>query len=550
MILNGKHVGVLVGVSLLVIGGLAACGKSSSSSSSQGLATKQTVKLSAKSEVTTLDVSKAADSTSLTMLYHTQEGLFRLGKNEKLINALATKTTVTNGGKRYVFNLRKTNHWNDGKPVTAHDFVYSWQRTANPKTASEYAYLMAGVKNFNQIQSGKVAPSQLGVKALGNYRLEVTLSKPVAYFKLLLAFPTFFPQEKSVVVKEGSHYGHSGNATAYDGPFKMTKWTGTSQSWKLVKNPKFWDKRHIHLQTMNFQVVADPSTGLNLYQKKALDATTLDGTQVANLKNNSDMKTFVGGSTYYMQMNEKRVKALKNVKVRQALSLAINKQQLASHVLRDGSKAPLGFVSQNLTQNPQTKADFAKDAYVKQGVAYDLPQAKRLLKAGLKATGTKQLNLTLMCDDLAVTKTVAQYIQAELEKLPNVKVSLNTLPYKTRLSRSNSGNFDLVLSSWGADFADPINFLSLMTTGNTNNNGSFSDAQYDALIKKSENQDANRPTARYNDLVKAEKRLMTQQGVIPLYQPATVELWNPKVTGYVWNPAGMSRGYQWMAVEK
>ena len=114
----------------------------------------------------------------------------------------------------------------------------------------------------------------------------------------------------------------------------------------------------------------------------------------------------------------------------------------------------------------------------------------------------------------------------------------------------DAGNFDLVISSWGADFADPINFLSLMSTGNTNNNGGFSDAQYDAAIQKSENQDANRPTARYQDLVTAEKRLMTQQGVVPLYQPATVELWNAKVSGYVWNPAGMSRGYQWMEVHQ
>ena len=213
--MRGKQIGLLIGMTLLVAGGLAACGQTKSTTKSQGqLADKQVVKLSAKSEVTTLDVSKAADSTSLTMLYHTQEGLYRLGKNEELINAMATKTTVSDGGKRYVFNLRKNNHWNDGKPVTAHDFVYSWQRTATPKTASEYAYLMAGVKNFNQVQSGKLAPSQLGVKALSDTKLEVTLSKPVAYFKLLLAFPTFFPQEKSAVVKAGSSYGHSSAKTA------------------------------------------------------------------------------------------------------------------------------------------------------------------------------------------------------------------------------------------------------------------------------------------------------------------------------------------------
>ena len=243
----------------------------------------------------------------------------------------------------------------------------------NPKTASEYAYLMAGIKNYSQVQSGKLAPSQLGVKAQGTKTLVVTLSKPVAYFKLLLAFPTFFPQEQSVVEKYGSSYGHSSAQTAYDGPFVMKNWQGTNQSWKLVKNTKFWDKSAITLKQLNFQVVADASTGLNLFQKKELDATTLDGTQVANLKNNSELKTFVGGTTYYMQMNQKKVKALKNLKVRRALSLAIDKQQLAKSVLRDGSKAPLGFVSQNLTQNPKTKKDFATDAYVKSGVAYDLP---------------------------------------------------------------------------------------------------------------------------------------------------------------------------------
>ncbi|WP_143463711.1 peptide ABC transporter substrate-binding protein [Levilactobacillus enshiensis] len=549
--MKGKQFGILMGLTLLVVGGLAACGKSTSSTGNSGqLAAKQVVKLSAKSEVTTLDVSKAADSTSLTMLYHTQEGLYRLGKKEKLINAMATKTTVSKDGKTYVFKLRSNNRWNDGQAVTAKDYVYSWQRTVNPKTASEYAYLMAGIKNYDQVQNGKLAPSQLGVKALNKNTLQVTLSKPVAYFKLLLAFPTFFPQEQRVVERYGSDYGHTSGKTAYDGPFVMTKWQGTNQNWELVKNTHFWDKKNITLQKMNFQVVADPSTGLSLFQKKDLDATMLDGTQVANLKNNPSLKTFVGGTTYYMQMNQKKVKALRNLKVRQALSMAIDKQQLAKSVLRDGSKAPLGFVSQNLSQNPKTKKDFATDAYVKSGVTYDLKQAKSLMKAGLKATGTKKLNLTLMADDISVTKTVAQYIQAELQKLPNVKVTINSLPYKTRLSRSNSGNFELVLSSWGADFADPINFLSLMSTGNTNNNGDFSDAQYDAAIKRSENQDANNPTARYNDLVAAEKRLMTQQGVIPLYQPATAEMWNSKVSGYVWNPAGMSRGYQWMKVEK
>ncbi|WP_252904313.1 peptide ABC transporter substrate-binding protein [Secundilactobacillus silagei] len=459
-------------------------------------------------------------------------------------NALATKTNVSNDGLTYTFNLRKNDHWSNGKPVTAQDFVYSWRRTANPKTAANYAYLFAGIKNFSAIQKGRMSPNTLGVSAPSKDKLVVTLDRPVPYFKLLLAFPTFFPEQQSAVEKYGKQYGHNSQDVSNNGPFKVAGWNGTNNTWQLKKNPNYWDKKHVHLSAINFQVVKSPSTGLNLYNQNKLDVTPLTGTQVANYKNNKAFTKFEGGSMMYLQLNEKRDKALRNVKIRQALSQIVNKQALATKVLRDGSTAPKGFVSTNLSRNPKTKADFATDAYVKSGVTYDPSNAKKLWAQGMKEVGQKKLTLTLLSDDTDQAKTTTQYLQDQFTKLPGLSVNIDNVPYKNRLARSSNGNFDLVVSQWGADFADPINFLSLQETKNPTNNGKWSNAEFDKLTNASQTTDANDQQKRYEDLVSAEKILMKDQGVIPLYQPSTTELWRPNVHGYVWNPAGMSRGYK------
>ncbi|MTV82894.1 peptide ABC transporter substrate-binding protein [Secundilactobacillus folii] len=535
---------LLIGIGSLALAlTLAACGKSQSSSSTQ-MADKQVLNLSTTETISTLDNSAASESVSLTALYNSNEGLYRLGKKAKIKNALASKTTVSKDGLVYTFNLRKSDKWTNGQPVTAKDFVYSWRRTANPKTAANYSYLFAGIKNFSAIQKGKMSPNSLGVQAPSKYKLVVTLSRPVPYFKLLLSFPVFFPEQQSAVNKYGKQYGNSSKTVSNNGPFTISGWNGTNNTWELKRNPNYWDKKHVHLNRIDFQVVKSPSTGLNLYNQKKLDVTPLEGTQVPSYQNNKGFKKFVGGSMMYLQMNQKKDKVLRNVQVRQALAQIVNKQALATKVLRDGSTQPKGFVSTNLYQNPKTKADFANDAYVKEGVAYNPTNAKKLWAQGLKAVGQKKVTLTLLSDDTDQAKTTTQYLQDQFEKLPGLKVNIDNVPNKNRLARSSSGNFDLVVSSWGADFADPINFLNLEETGNPTNNGDWSNSSYDKLIQASQTTDANVPQKRYQDMVNAEKILMKDQGVVPLYQPSTTELWRTNVHGYVWNPAGMSRGYK------
>ena len=181
---------------------LGACGSKSGDSAS-----KQVLNWNESAELPTMDLSKATDVVSFDTLNNTMEGLYRLGKDSKIEPGLATKTKVSSDGLTYTFTLRKDAKWSNGDKVTAKDFVYSWRRTLDPKTNSQYAYLFEGIKNATDVMNGKKSTKEVGVKADGDYKLVVTLDKQIPYFKLLMGFPTFFPQNQKAVEKYGSKYG-------------------------------------------------------------------------------------------------------------------------------------------------------------------------------------------------------------------------------------------------------------------------------------------------------------------------------------------------------
>lgn len=518
----------LSGVALLSALVLAGCGSKSSSTGTK----KQTLNWMVPANISTMDVSKMTDLYSSQVANATNEGLLRMG-NSKVTPGVAKNYKVTNGGKTWTFNLRHSK-WNDGKPVTAKDFVFSWQRTVNPKTASQYAYIFGNIKNATQITAGKMSPSKLGVKADGNYKLVVSLIKPQSYFKFMVAQGYYFPEEKSVVQKYGSGYATNATKNGYNGPFLLKGWNGTNDTFKLVKNPKYWNAKNVKLSTINFQTIKDPSTALNSYQSNKIDFTTLNGTQVKQYKNNKDYHDYLEASSTYMEMNEKKDPIFKNKNIRKALALSINREQLATKVIGDGSQAARGYVPTKMSS--KDGKDFSSQAYVKSAVEYNLPEAKKLWAKGLKETGKKSVSLTLLSDDIEQSKRNTEFVQSQLTKLPGLKITNQNIPFKSRLARSASGQFDLVLTAWIADYPDPSNFLDLLTSTNSQNNGKWKNAEYDALIKKSEGADANNETARWNDMVKAEKILMNEQGIVPLYQQATSTMMQSKVKGVQFFP--------------
>ncbi|BDZ29712.1 peptide ABC transporter substrate-binding protein [Lactiplantibacillus sp. WILCCON 0030] len=526
---------------------LTGCGTKSSSatsSTSGDLAKSQVLNWSENGQdLSTLDPSLAVDVISGTMINNSQEGLYRLGNNSKVTPGIATSTKVSKDKKTYTFTLRKNAKWSNGDQVTANDFVYGWRRTVNPKTASQYAYLYSGIKNADKITNGKAKASSLGIKADGKYKLTVTLEKPIQYFKLLMGFVVFFPQNQHAVEKYGKQYGTSSSKMVYNGPFKMTGWQGTNSTWTLVKNNQYWDKTHVHLTKIHDQVVKSTTTGFNLFQSGKLDMATLSGQQVKNEKHNKKLVIRKSSRLNYLELNQKKVKELSNKKLRQAMSLTLNRKQLVNNVLGDGSVTPQGFVTAGLANDPTTGKDFATENKVASAVSYNPTKAKKLWKAGLAEVGKKKLTLTLTHDDTDQMKALSEYLQGQLEKeLPGLTVKSVTVPYKTRIAREVAGNFELVISAWQADFADPISDLGIMTSTNDYNFGKWTNKSYDEAINTANSTTSTK--ARWAALAKAEKEIGTDQGVAPLSQNVVAQMVNPKLKGLVYNTAGINYNFK------
>ncbi|MBW9308439.1 peptide ABC transporter substrate-binding protein [Lactobacillus delbrueckii] len=505
---------------------LAACGSNSSKESSSS---KKTLNWTVASEIPTMDMSKATDATSFNQLSNTMEGLYRLGKNSKLEKALATSEKVSKDGKTYTYTLRKSK-WSDGSELTAKDFVYSWRRTVDPKTASQYSYLFSGIKNADAIVAGKKKPETLGIKAVGKYKLVITLERRIPYFDKLMGFAVFFPQSEKAVTKYGSKYGTASKYMLYNGPFKQTGWTGSNLSWKMVKNPYYWDKKNVKLDTITWSVQKTPSTAYNLYQSNKLDYTGLDASQTKQLKNQKGYVTLNQGATFYLQFNVAKNKYLANTNIRKALSLAVDRKGLTSSL--GGNSVPAN------TLTPTQLTDVNGEDYTKRisksaksfyPALINKNEAVKYMNKGLKELGVSKFSFKILSDDTDAGKKTTEFLQSTFESTfgNKVSVSVQNLPFKTRLSRSTAGNFDIVVSGWSADFADPISFLDLFTSTNPENNGKWKNTSYDKLIADSKTTAST--SKRWDDLTKAEDILLNNVGVAPLYYNTNAALIRPTV---------------------
>lgn len=523
---------------------LAACGQQKSSQSQ----TKQVLNWTESAQISTQDPSLTTDSTSFQALLNTQEGLYRLDKKQKPQLALAKSAKVTDGGKTYTFVLRDAK-WSNGQAITANDFVYSYRRTLNPKTKSSMAFYLYQIVNAEAINAGKKPVSSLGVKALSKNELQIKLVRPVSYFKLLLAFPLFFPENQQFIKKVGSKYGTAAKYTISSGPFKLTKWTGSNKQFTLVKNQNYWDKKNVKLDKVNETISETSSTAYNLYQAGKLDETYLTGEQVKANKGKSTFYDRPASAIQRLELNRKKVKAFNNFNIRRALSLAIDRESLAK-VLSDGSVAAKGFVPSGMGNNPTTGEAFYKEAYVKEAVSYNLKEAKKYLAKGYKELGIKSLNLNLTVSDTDSAKQVGEFLQSKLGELPGVKITVTTLPYTTLISRQSAGNYQLTIKNWQAILGDPINFLDVFEKDSSYNTSGFASSKYDQLLNEAENVYGNKPVQRWKRLVAAEKLLMNEQGTIPLIQTAKPQLVQSYVKNVSYNPLGIPYDFKLVYIKK
>lgn len=523
----------LVFLSLFTICLLGACGNK------QKTASKQVLTWTETSTLATQDQSLATDSLSFQTLLNTQEGLYRLDKQQKPKLALAKSVKISNDGKTYDFILRPNAKWSNGDPVTAKDFVYAYKRTVTPSTKASMAFYFYQIENAEAINKGQKDVSELGVKALAKDHLQIKLTRPVSYFKRLLAFPLFFPQNEKIVKKYGDLYGTQAKYTVANGPYILKNWTGTNKKWTLVKNKNYWDAKNVKLDQVNELVTESTTTSYNLYNSNKVDATGLLGQQVAANKNSPAYHERLASAIQRLELNEEKVPAFKNKNIRQAFSYAIDRKSLVNDVLADGSVAAKGFVPSGMGNDPKTGQAFQDEAYVKSAVSYDLKKANALLEKGYQETGITTLNVELSVSDTDSAKKIAEFLQSSLERLPNVKVAITSIPYTQLITRQAAKDYELTVKNWQAIIADPINFLDVFESDSSYNNSGWKNAEYDRLLDEAENKYGAQPEKRWQLLVKAEKLLMEDQGTIPLLQVAKPQLLRPSVKGVYFNPTGI-----------
>lgn len=546
-----KLKGVLAGVVTISLGMLlAACGNGNSSNKSA--AQSGTLNLSTTAPLDTIDISR---STGFGQTGNVFESFYRLGKNGKPTAGLAKTGTVSKDGKTWTFKIRDSK-WSNGDPIVAQDFIYSWRRSLNPKTASPYAYLFSGVKNADAIIAGKKSPNALGISAPDKKTVVVKLNRPIAYFKVLMAYPLFGPQNEKVVKKYGNRYATKAQYQVYSGPFKIKGWNGTNDTWSFVKNNDYWDKKAVKLNKIHYQVVKSNNTSYQMYQQGKLDLTPLSSEQVKNLKSNNDFTQYPYSLVRFLLYNFKdknavNRKALNNKNIRLALSLSIDRDIVTKKVLGNGSTLPKGFVANDLAANPKTGTDFAKEQAVKNTVDYNPALAKKYWQKGLQEIGQKSLTFdVLSSNDEADSDQLTQYLQSQWTKeLKGIKINITNIPDKSTTSRAQQGNFDIYLSHWGGDFNDPMTFMQIPMTGTSYNYGKWSNSEYDNLVKKAGNQDANNPDTRWNDLISAAKIVNSNQAITPIYQQTTAYLQNKRVHGIIHNTAGTQWSYKYAYVD-
>ncbi|KGH65829.1 peptide ABC transporter substrate-binding protein, partial [Oenococcus oeni IOEB_B16] len=346
--------------------------------------------------MTAQDLSQMTDSYAFLVAANSQEGLLSRKSNGSPKAGLAKSWSHSKDGLTWTFHLRKGLKWSNGDKLTASDFVYAWQRTVNPKTASQYAYIYSGIKNADAINSGKDKDlSSLGIKAKGENTLVVTLSHPMPQFENLMAFPVFFAQDEKFEKGLGKKVGTSSSKQVYDGPYKFVGWNGSNKKFKLVPNKNYWDAKAVKNKGVNFQVITDPTAALALYNKGELDQVSLTTSQqIKKYKNSKNLKIYNNSRTDYIEYNQTgKVKGLTNAKIREALNLATDRKSISQSVSEGLDGIPTGMTPAGLAKTA-TGGDFAKAAAKATAYAYNIKKAKKLFAEGMKEAGLKKMTLT------------------------------------------------------------------------------------------------------------------------------------------------------------
>ncbi|MEI3375440.1 MAG: peptide ABC transporter substrate-binding protein [Coprococcus catus] len=531
----------------------AAAGESSAEStaaeSGSAAASGDDLNVMLETPVQSLDPQQATDGTSFEVIADYTDGLMQMDSDGQAVPAIAESYELSDDGLTYTFHLRTDAKWSNGTPVTAADFVFAWQRAVDPAVASEYAYMLSDigqVKNAAEIIAGEKDKSELGVTAVDDNTLKVELNVPVSYFLSLMYFPTFYPVNEEFFNSCGDTFGTSPETVLSNGAYVLDDYQPAATAFHLTKNADYYDADRVKLAGLNYQVIQDSQQALMSYQNGDLDITLVNGEQVDQVKDDPEFKTIGAGYLWYVSPNMSAVPELNNQNIRMALTMAIDREAITNDVLKDGSLPTYTAVPMQFAAGPDG-SDFSEDQTKFSDVcAFDAEKAADYWKKGLEELGETEMTLEMIVDADDAPQKVAQVLQEQWQQtLPGLTVSIKVEPKKQRVQDMQDGNFQIALTRWGPDYADPMTYLGMWITGNSNNYGLWSDADYDAIIAECTTGDlCTDAEGRWAKMYDAEKIVMDQAVIFPLYTQSNAQMQSSKVTGIDFHPVALNRVYK------
>jgi oligopeptide transport system substrate-binding protein len=513
----------------------AGCGNSSSGGAQKLNAADQVVRYNLGAEPKTIDPALNDAVDGATVVTNCFEGLMRLDSKDQPVAGVAEKYEMTSDGLKYTFHLRKNAVWSDGKPVKAQDFEYAWKRALNPDTAANYAYYMFVLKNGEAYNGGKAKAEDVGVKALDDATLEVNLEYPAAYFLSLAAFPTFAPVRQDVVEANKTGWATKPETYICNGPFKLSAWL-PKDTLTIVKNDKYWDAGRIKLQKVEMKMIDQETSSLAAFKTGQLDLIDLipqqelpkllaDGTA----KNNPYLGTYyidLNVSDKLQSQNPAAAKALSDVRVRKALSLALNRKEIVEKVAQGGQLPATAFVPKGIPDGKSGKDFASKDYYPAEG---DVAQAQKLLADAGYPNGQGFPKLTYLYNTGTGHQNIAQAVQEMWRKNLGINIELQNQEWQVFQKTRTDKQYEIARGGWIADYVDPSTFTDLLTSKSGNNEPGYNSPAYDAKIAAAQKE--TDVTKRMQLLHDAEDILMNDMPLIPIYFYTNPTCTKPYVIG-------------------
>ncbi|CAM3153439.1 peptide ABC transporter substrate-binding protein [Streptobacillus felis] len=500
------------------------CGASDGSTSSNP--NEKVLTYNAVAEGISFDPQILTDGNTMTIHGLVSEGLTYTMPSGEVKPALAESWEISEDGLTWTFKLRDGIKWSNGEAITADDFVFGWQRALDPKNATEYAYILFPIKNAEKYASGEVAFEEVGIKAIDEKTLEVKLENVTPYFDSLVSFITYMPANRKFAEEKGADYGLEADTLLYSGPYKVVKWDHNTQL-ELERNEHYYAPESRKIDRYVIKYIADSTAALNAFNNGEIDIVSITTEQLQEYKDDARLKINGLARTFYLAFNLEN-EIFKNQKIREAISLAVDKEGLIETVFNGAKEASYTFTPKNIGMLG-VKEDFVKElgpTFAK----FDAEKAKVLFEEGKKELGiTDFLTITFLADERGSNKKIVEKIQEDLRVNLGIELNVEIVTFKERLNRTTARGFDIVLTGWGADYQDPMTFLDLLISKSGNNAPHYYSSEYDALISaalKTTNREE-----RMKNLFEAERLLAKDVPIIPLYQETQLHLVNEAVKG-------------------